>query len=139
MVLSATLLALLGLWAFRQKPGPLRASALGILGGLAASPIAWVHYTLFLLPIFFTRRWTPPMAAAAALLVVPVHVVLRFLDAPLWQQATVGSIYNWAVVLCLAAVAAEELRRTPKFLGRGAFYDADVVMVRKAPAQPSAN
>ena len=77
------------------------------------------------------------MAAAAALLVVPVHVVLRFLDAPLWQQVTAGSLYNWAVVLCLAAVAADELRQTPGVLTTRAFDDADVVMVRKAPAQPS--
>ena len=109
-VLSLGLLGSLALWAFRERPAPLRASALGILGGIAASPIAWVHYTLFLLPVFFSRRWTPLVAAAAALLIVPVHLVLRLLDAPLWQQMTAGSIYNWAVVLCLAGLAMEEVR-----------------------------
>ena len=112
LVLSAMLLAALAFWAFRRRPDPLRASALGILGGIAASPIAWVHYTLFLLPLFFSRRWTPAIAAAAALLIIPVHVVLRFLGAPLWQQASAGSIYNWAVVLCLAALAIDEVRGT---------------------------
>ena len=65
IVLSIGLLGMLALWAVQQRPAPLRASALGILGGIAASPIAWVHYTLFLLPVFFSRRWTPPVAAAA--------------------------------------------------------------------------
>jgi len=118
MVLSIVLLTTLALWAVRQRPAPLRASALGILGGIAASPIAWVHYTLFLLPVFFSRRWTPPVVAAAALLVVPVHVVLRFLDAPLWQQVTAGSIYNWAVVLlgsdlvsCVASPVQDDVRQ----------------------------
>ena len=110
IVLSTGLLGGLALWAVQQRPAPLRASALGILGGIAASPIAWVHYTLFLLPVFFSRRWNPPVAAAAVLLVVPVHVVLRFLDAPLWQQVTAGSLYNWAVVLCLAGFGIEEAR-----------------------------
>lgn len=109
-VLSIGLLTMLAWWAVRQRPAPLRASALGILGGIAASPIAWVHYTLFLLPVFFSRRWTPPVTAAAVLLVVPVHVVLRFLDAPLWQQVTAGSAYNWAVLLCLAGLGLQEAR-----------------------------
>ncbi|MBA3638265.1 MAG: DUF2029 domain-containing protein [Acidobacteriota bacterium] len=112
IVLSIVLLTTLALWAVRQRPAPLQASALGILGGIAASPIAWVHYTLFLLPVFFSRRWTPPITAAAALLIVPVHVVLQFLDAPLWQQVTAGSIYNWAVVLCLTGLGLREARET---------------------------
>lgn len=110
LVLSALLLAALALWARRSRPGTLQASALGIIGGLVASPIAWVHYTLFLLPIFFSRRWSPGLAAAGVLLTVPVFVVLGFLDAPLWQQVTAGSSYNWAVLLCAGAIAAEERR-----------------------------
>lgn len=101
IVSLALLLGLCG-WAVRHQPPMLRASALGILGGILASPIAWIHYTLFLLPVFFTTRMSAPMIAAAALLVVPVPVVLQFLDAPLWMQVTVGSTYNWAVLLCLA-------------------------------------
>jgi hypothetical protein len=92
-------------WAWREKPGLCRASAMGLLAGIVASPIAWVHYTLFLLPMFFAARFAPLLTAAAVLLVVPVPTVLRFLDAPTWQQLTVGSSYNWAVLLCLAAVA----------------------------------
>ena len=102
--LSVGLLAALALWAVRRRPSPMEASAVGLLGGIAASPIAWVHYTLFLLPVFFSRRLTAPLLAAAALLVVPVPIVLRFVGAPAWQQITIGSVYAWAVLLCLPAL-----------------------------------
>jgi hypothetical protein len=104
LVLGAALLAALGAWAYRRQPPPLVASALGITGGILASPIAWIHYTLFLLPVFFSTRRTPAFAISALLLVVPVSMLLRLTDAPLWQQVTAGSVYNWAVVLCLAAL-----------------------------------
>jgi hypothetical protein len=109
-ILSIVVLGGLAAWALRRRPSVLEASALGILGGIVASPIAWVHYTLFLLPIFFTVRLSTPLLIAAALLTVPVAEVLRFLDAPTWQQATAGSVYNWAVLLCLAGLILERFR-----------------------------
>lgn len=112
--LSAALLAALAAWAVGRKPDALRASAFGILGGIAASPIAWVHYTLFLLPVFFaTARWTRPMIVAAALLVIPVPLLLHHLDAPAWQQVTAGSAYNWAVLLCLAGFSGATIASVP--------------------------
>lgn len=141
VLLSVALLGGLAAWALRSKPGPLRASALGILGGITASPIAWVHYTLFLLPVFFSRRWTAPVAAAAVLLTVPVHVVLRLLDASPWQQATFGSVYNWAVVLCLAGLAIEELRGAPAAAQGPTFCNPSASMshdpVKRSPEVPS--
>lgn len=105
LALGAALLAAMALWAWRARPAPLAASALGLIGAVAASPIAWVHYTLFLLPVFFAHRSPSlPMRVAALLLLVPVPTVLRFMDAPQWQQVTIGSSYAWAVVLCLVAV-----------------------------------
>lgn len=103
-VLSVALLAGLAIWTWRTRPPALLVSALGLLGALLASPIAWVHYTLFLLPVFFVLPLSAPMLLAAAALIVPVPFVLGYLDAPAWQQATVGSLYGWAVVLCLHAV-----------------------------------
>lgn len=105
-IASVALLAALGWGAWRRKPEPLDVSALALVGAVLASPIAWVHYTLFLLPLFFTRPLTPPLLVAATLLAVPVPVVLRLLEAPAWAQASAGSLYGWAVLLCLMGVLA---------------------------------
>jgi hypothetical protein len=114
LTLSLALLIGLSISAYRHRPSPLRASALGILGSLLASPIAWIHYTLFLLPLFFTTRMSALMLAAAALLVIPVPFLLRFIDAAPWVQLTIGSAYNWAVLLCLGGyVLNNRARRTP--------------------------
>jgi hypothetical protein len=99
---SVALLAGAAAWAFRHRPGALRASGLALVVSLLASPIAWIHYTLFLLPVFFSR-WSSPFARlAGALLIIPVPLVLAHLGRPAWIQATVGSLYGWAVLLVLA-------------------------------------
>lgn len=115
---AVALLAGLAWWARRTRPDPLRASAFGLLAALLASPLAWIHYTLFLLPLFFRMRPGDPagrwaLAGAVALLIVPVPVLLgRFMAAPAWQQATLGSIYAWALLLLFAALWLE--RRRPE-------------------------
>jgi Glycosyltransferase family 87 len=103
-------LVAIGYLAATRRPDATRASALGILGGIAASPLAWVHYTLFLLPVFFRAKPSWLLTASAVLLAVPVPIVLAFVDAPGWQQLTVGSIYTWAVVLCATHVLRSTLR-----------------------------
>jgi hypothetical protein len=110
-LLSVAALASAALWSFRRRPPMLEASAVGLALGIAASPIAWVHYTLFLLPVFFRGKGSPMLTGAAALLVIPVPFVLHFLDAPLWQQASIGSAYNWAVLCCLGGLAMNEAYR----------------------------
>jgi hypothetical protein len=114
-VLSVVLLLVLAGWALVKRPGWQEASAFGILGGIIASPIAWVHYTLFLLPVFFWRRWNPLLAAAAALLVIPVPWTLSTLAAPAWQQLTLGSVYSWAMILCAGGLAIEVRQRERKW------------------------
>lgn len=106
---SLGLLTGLAWMAWRRRLEALEASALALVGAVLASPIAWVHYTLFLLPVFFARPLTAPLVVSAALLVVPVPVVLRLLDAPAWAQASLGSLYGWAVVLCLLGLLARPL------------------------------
>lgn len=101
---SLALLAGAGWQAWRCRPDVAAASALALAVAVAASPIAWVHYTLFLLPVFFSRPHSRPLLAAALLLVVPVPWVLRALAAPWWEQASYGSLYAWAMILCLWAV-----------------------------------
>ncbi|WP_142848064.1 glycosyltransferase family 87 protein [Telmatospirillum sp. J64-1] len=110
-VLSVGLLAGLALWVWMRKRrlSALHVSALGLLGALLASPIAWVHYTMFLLPVFFVLPLSPLLLASAVLLVAPVPIILGLLNAPWWLQATAGSVYGWAVLFCLVAL----LRQRP--------------------------
>jgi hypothetical protein len=104
-------LALLGgsaLWGLRARPTALQASALALLLALLASPIAWIHYTLFLLPVLFSRWRMTGIRLVALLLIVPVPFILDRFGEPAWVQVTSGSLYNWALVLCLAALLMHE-------------------------------
>lgn len=110
--LAASLLLLAGaaLWALWRRPGAVPASAVGLLVSLLASPIAWIHYTLFLLPAFRAYwRW-PLVRVAAALLLTPVPLILDQLGRPASIQATTGSVYGWALVLFLVALVGAEAR-----------------------------
>jgi predicted DCC family thiol-disulfide oxidoreductase YuxK len=109
LLLSVVLLLWMAVHTVRTRPDPLRASALGIVAGILASPIAWVHYTLFLLPAFFVWPLSMSMRVAAALLIVPVPILLRYLDAPAWQQLTVGSAYNWATLFVCAGLVGTRM------------------------------
>lgn len=110
---SLALLAGAALWARRRRPSARDASAVGLVAAVLASPIAWVHYTLFLMPLYFALPWSRPLRLSAMLLIVPVPLVLAWLDAPWWQQASLGSVYGWAVVACLVAlILPAEGRRT---------------------------
>ena len=111
LALSLLLLAGSALWAFRFRPDPLRASALALLVSLLASPIAWVHYTLFLIPVLLWRWDLNGMRLVAVLFIVPVSFVVSQFGRSAWTQLTIGSVYNWALVLCLGVLLADEWRR----------------------------
>jgi hypothetical protein len=111
LVLGFALLAGSALWAVRRRPSVSRASAVALLLALLASPIAWVHYTLFLLPVFFTHWRLAGMRLVALLLIVPAPFVIDQFGKPAWIQLTLGSLYNWALVLCLAVLLMLERAR----------------------------
>jgi hypothetical protein len=114
---SVGLLGAAAIWAWWRRPEAMRASAVGILVGLLASPLAWIHYTLFLLPVLASRWHRLSLRLVAALLLVPVPFIIDRFGAPASVQATTGSLYNWALILCLTIILAEEMKvpsRTPK-------------------------
>jgi hypothetical protein len=104
LVLSIGLLLALAAWAFWKRPGIMKVSSAALVASVFASPLGWVHYTLFLLPMMLHHRTQPLTWAAAALLVIPVSAVLGYFGRPLIEQLTYGSVYGWAVLLCLIVV-----------------------------------
>ena len=114
MIASFALLALLGAWAFLRRPDAMAASAFGLVASLLASPLGWVHYTLFLLPVFLSYWHKPAMRIVALLLIVPVPFVIGQFTKPAWIQLTIGSVYGWALVFCLTILAVAEIRRWNK-------------------------
>jgi len=113
LVISAALLMALAAWALVRRPDALRASAFGLLASVFASPIGWIHYTLFLLPVFVRGWGSRAMRAVVLLLMVPVPFVVDQLGTSTLNQLTVGSVYGWALLLCLAAMAVQPAPATP--------------------------
>jgi hypothetical protein len=56
---------------------------------------------MFLLPVFLSHWQRATMRAIAPLLIVPVPFIIDQFTKPAWVQLTVGSVYAWALVLCL--------------------------------------
>ncbi len=110
LILSLALLAGLAAWAVRRRPDRIRASALALVAALLASPLGWIHYTLFLLPVLMSHWSRPAMRLVAVLLVVPVPFVIGQFTEPTLIQLTVGSVYAWALILCLAILVFDEWR-----------------------------
>jgi hypothetical protein len=111
LLLGFVLLAAAALWAVRWRPSAARAGAVALVLALLASPIAWIHYTLFLLPVFLTHWHSTGMRLAAFLLIVPVPFIIDQFGKPAWIQVTLGSVYNWALVLCLIVLLMHERTR----------------------------
>jgi hypothetical protein len=110
LVLAGALLLALAWWAWRYRPSVLAVSGLALLTSLLASPIAWVGYTVLLLPVLFQRRWTWPEWVAAAMLVVPYTTAYFFAWLP--PILTELGWYVWALLLLLAVLAREARKRS---------------------------
>lgn len=111
LVLGFLLLAGLAAWAFWRRPDGLTVSAMALLASILASPLGWIHYTLFLLPVIVRHWHQPAMRIVALLLIIPVPFIIDQLGKPAWIQLTTGSVYGWALVLCLAILIIDEGRR----------------------------
>jgi len=111
LLLGFLLLAALSAWALWRRPDILTVSAMALVAALLASPLGWIHYTLFLLPVLVRHWHRPAMHVVALLLIIPVPFIIDQLAKPAWIQLTLGSVYGWALVLCLALLITDEWRR----------------------------
>jgi hypothetical protein len=119
LLLSVGLLGALAIWALWRKPGVVQASAFALVAALLASPLGWIHYTLFLIPVVASRWREPAVLFAAIPLLVPVPFIIDLFTAPAWVHLTAGSLYGWALVILLGALIATEWRTSREPLSRG--------------------
>jgi hypothetical protein len=100
---GAVLVVGIGAWVWLRRPSIAATSDVALLGALIGSPLAWVGYGVFLLPVF-ARNWSSAVAvvAAAAMLCVPRLVLQGWADGSTLLSATIGSTYCVACLLLLA-------------------------------------
>lgn len=90
-----------------RRPAPRATSGVALVGLLLASPIAWVGYSLFLLPAFMRLLPGASLALAAALLCIPRLPLQEWADASIIVRLTLGSAYTVAwLLLAFASVKA---------------------------------
>jgi hypothetical protein len=109
-IVSLLLLVGSAFWALVRRPSIQVTSTVALLLSVLASPIGWVNYALFLLPLFAWRWSSPVVRIAAAMLMVRSPFIVSQTPDPGFRTLTIGSTYNWALLLLLAMIVVEELR-----------------------------
>jgi hypothetical protein len=84
-------------------------ASVGLLASLLVGPVTWVGYSILLLPIFYSRRWSWSIAAAAVLFCVPYWLVVKSGGGSGLERRLGESIYGVAALLLLVGVAASVL------------------------------
>jgi hypothetical protein len=103
-VVVVILLLVFALWVWRARPPIMKTSALALLVSLIAAPIAWIGYTILLLPVFLEYPWNKPFWISAALLTIPAPLVLFTAAFGLFSSLIIGSLYGLALWLGLYAI-----------------------------------
>lgn len=105
LAVDAILLAALAWLCWHFRPSARTVSDLAIVASLLTSPIAWIGYTILLLPILTGRRWTLLTLVAALLLVMPFSSIPVITDRTGWLAVVLGTYWSWPLVLsCVAPI-----------------------------------
>jgi alpha-1,2-mannosyltransferase len=89
--LSAALLLALAVWAWRLRPSLLHVAAVSLCASLLASPIAWISYTVLLLPVLAHLH----PSRGALLVGVALSVPSALLGFPLAISGTWTALAIW--------------------------------------------
>ncbi|HZQ98518.1 MAG TPA: glycosyltransferase family 87 protein [Chloroflexota bacterium] len=103
---STLMLVGVALVVWRRRPPAGEASAIAIAAALLAAPLAWIGYSLLLLPALLERPWRRAFRAAAVLLVLPPPNLVSLTDRSPVLMATLGLAYPAAFCLVLAGLVA---------------------------------
>src|SRR5262249_40655067 len=93
----------------------------------------WVGYSILLLPVFFTSRWTAWKVAAAAFLCTPVWLVERLDQIGPRAQLVAESAYAIGVLVLLAGLwsARQIPAEAPAGEGLAMLVGAGVLKLRR--------
>jgi hypothetical protein len=96
------------IWADRRrtsKPDINMINGLGIVLSLLASPISWVGYTIFLLPIFLSQaKWSKVLRLAAIILTFPFILSLQLYVISHLNYVIWGWLFGLAIALVLVTL-----------------------------------
>jgi hypothetical protein len=98
---SGLVLIAAGAWVWTHRPTFATTSGIAIVVLLLCSPLAWVGYSTFLLPLVFERRMTYTLGLGALLLCIPRLVLEDWASVSPLLRMSVGSAYliAWGLVL----------------------------------------
>ncbi len=106
-IMGSALVVAVAAWLWRQRPGLLDATSLALVTVLLFGPISWAGYTLFLLPVLFSRPWDSPIWAAVLMLNAPFWLVREATIFDPVSNVLVGGLYTWALILILGSLMAQ--------------------------------
>ncbi|MGE0056912.1 MAG: glycosyltransferase family 87 protein [Dehalococcoidia bacterium] len=99
-------------WAWRTRPSVTDAASVGIIAVILTGPTSWPGYTLFLLPVLFSRSWDWRIWTALVLFAVPQWFVVSTAVSSTLADLTVGNINVWGMLLVLGATLAKPAHAT---------------------------
>jgi hypothetical protein len=101
LAVGALVLGGLAVWVWRTRPPVATTSGVALVGALLASPLAWVGYTLFLLPIVARMRLTLALVIAGGLLCIPRIDLQTWANTSQLLTPSVGSAFTvaWLILL----------------------------------------
>ena len=101
---GVVLLIGVGIWVWRRRPSFGATSGLALVGLLLGSPLAWVGYSVFLLPMVARGRMNLALLVACCLLCLPRLVLQGWADESVWLSLSLGAAYSvaWLILLVQA-------------------------------------
>jgi hypothetical protein len=102
VLLSAVMLVMCALVAWRRVATLEALSGLAITSALLIGPVTWAGYSILLLPVFFCLRWTPALVLAAALLCWPFWLLIEAEQAWAVPPELMESVYGIGALLVVA-------------------------------------
>jgi hypothetical protein len=95
-----------------KRPSLLTVNASGLLISLLASPIAWVGYTITLLPFLYTRPWRVPETLGGLILIIPFPIILAYFENSRFNFIFWGWLYGLALVILSVSVLLDIFKKS---------------------------